>query len=648
MAEKGNMTITIDDYPKAQRKGQRSYQRHLLEGSYPYLPVLDEILKHVDIVSEERLGVVQIPADLIVGTCTVGRRTAFAPNFMPLLERNTEFGGKWVALSHAHLNEGIRDPIKCYEFMNRYYVQEGNKRVSVLKYYGAAAIPGNVTRLIPRRSDSPENRVYFEYLSFYRKSQVNYILFTKPGSYKAFLDELGFSPDYEWTDEDRMNVRSAYVRFEQVYKDKGGERPPIPVADAFLVYLDFYPMKDNQEKLPAEVRDNLTKIWDEITMRSKEQPAEIKMEPQEAPKKTLLDMFIPQGTTKKLRIAFVYEKNAETSAWTYGHDLGRTYIEEQLGSQIETAVYADVTEETLEKTLLQAIADKSDIIFTTTPTFLEISTKVAIKYPSVKILNCSVDRSHQCVRTYYARLYEAKFLSGMVAGALSESGRIGYMADYPINGMIANINAFAIGAKMVNPRATVRVEWTSVKSREEILADFAADDIHYVSCQEMIIPNKSSRYFGLIHIENGEPENICITTWHWGQLYRQLIAAVRSGVWNAEESDGVALNYWWGMSADVIEFICSPKVPEKTRQLVEYMQQKIIEKDMDPFTGILRSQDGQVIQADENGRLLPQDIIQMRWLADNVIGKIPEKWALNEESKAVVEVQGIDKEEEAL
>ena len=91
---------------------------------------------------------------------------------------------------------------------------------------------------------------------------------------------------------------------------------------------------------------------------------------------------------------------------------------------------------------------KCNIIFTTTPQFLEGSIKTAIKNPSVKILNCSVDTNHQCIRTYYARLFEAKFLSGLVAGALCKNGKIGYMADYPICGMIANINAFAIGVKI--------------------------------------------------------------------------------------------------------------------------------------------------------------------------------------------------------
>ena len=73
--------------------------------------------------------------EMIVGTFTAGRRTAFAPNFMPLLDDESEFAAKWQTLYNAHLEEGIHDPIKCYEFMNRYYVLEGNKRVSVLKVF---------------------------------------------------------------------------------------------------------------------------------------------------------------------------------------------------------------------------------------------------------------------------------------------------------------------------------------------------------------------------------------------------------------------------------------------------------------------------------------------------------------------------------
>lgn len=137
-------------------------------------------------------------------------------------------------------------------------------------------------------------------------------------------------------------------------------------------------------------------------------------------------------------------------------------------------------------------------------------------------MNCSVDTNHQCIRTYYARLFEAKFLSGLVAGALCKNGKIGYMADYPICGMIANINAFAIGVKMVNPNATIQLEWTTVRSKQEILEDFKANEVNLVSCLEMIVPNSPSRYFGLVNIEKDEPENLTAVIWNWGALYKSL------------------------------------------------------------------------------------------------------------------------------
>ncbi len=86
--------------------------------------------------------------------------------------------------------------------------------------------------------------------------------------------------------------------------------------------------------------------------------------------------------------------------------------------------------------------------------------KVAVLHPEIKILNCSLSLANSHVRTYYARMYEVKFLTGMIAGSLCADGQIGYVADYPIFGTTANINAFAIGARMVNPRAKIYLQWT--------------------------------------------------------------------------------------------------------------------------------------------------------------------------------------------
>ena len=93
----------IEDYRSAQRAGQRAYRANVARGQSPYLAVLDDILTDVDIVAQEPLGLVDIPAESIVGTKTAGRHTAFASNFMPLLDDDTEFAVKWSNLCDAHL-----------------------------------------------------------------------------------------------------------------------------------------------------------------------------------------------------------------------------------------------------------------------------------------------------------------------------------------------------------------------------------------------------------------------------------------------------------------------------------------------------------------------------------------------------------------
>jgi basic membrane protein A len=110
---------------------------------------------------------------------------------MPLLPERSEFGAKWTSLYKYQVEEGIQEPVVAYEFMNQFYVQEGNKRVSVMKYLGAYSIPGSVTRLIPKRTDDKENRLYYEFLDFYRISSNCDVWFSKEGSYKKLLELMG-------------------------------------------------------------------------------------------------------------------------------------------------------------------------------------------------------------------------------------------------------------------------------------------------------------------------------------------------------------------------------------------------------------------------------------------------------------------------
>jgi len=232
---------------------------------------------------------------------------------------------------------------------------------------------------------------------------------------------------------------------------------------------------------------------------------------------------------------------------------------------------------------------------------------------------------------------------GAIAGAMADNNKLGYLADYPIFGTIANINAFALGAKMIKPRAEVYLDWTTRKNNDAMW-NLKKYDVSVVSGKDMVVPEAASRYFGIFDIVDGYPRNFAMPVWHWGIFYERLIHTIMQGTWKYDDNPTAtkAINYWWGMSADVVDVICSQNLPIGTKRLVELLKRTIKSGEFNPFSGILYSQDG-VIQDNPYETLSPEAIVEMDWLADNIIGSIPTKEELEEESKPVVEQQGLDK-----
>lgn len=631
--------MSTADYEKAYKAGRRDYQYRLLTQKKPTLEVLDDILPPAGSYSEMSLGLVKIPLDQIVGTKTSARSMSFAPNFMPLMDAGTEFAFKWTALSDYQMNEGIRDPIKAYEYMNKFYVEEGNKRVSVLKYFGVDSFPGYVTRIIPKRTDELENKIYYEFLDFYNLTKINYIWFSREGSFAKLIELVGKRPNERWSEDDCIDFRSIYHRFASAYKAKERNLPITP-GDAFLAFLKLYDYKEVCEMSMKELQTKIDKTWEDLMLLKSEQNIDLIIDPN-SEKKNLFTRLLSPGMTK-LKVAFINEKSPSTSSWTYGHELGRMHLEERFSDNVQTLRYDNVTWENARDVIETAISEGCNLIFTTTPTFVQASVTAAIEHPEVKILNCSVHTSHRYIRTYYARMHEAKFLMGAIAGSMAENNKLLYIADYPILGTIACINAFALGAKMVNPHAKIYLEWSCTK---DFNIDAALEQISpsCISGKDMIIPNVPSRYFGIYHLIDGKPQNLAMPILHWGKFYEQLIQALMDGTWKYDDnSDKKAINYWWGMSAGVVDVICSRNLPIGTSRLVNLLKNTICSGEYNPFSGILYSQKG-IVQSDPNRTLTPEEIVTMDWLAENVIGHIPSQEELLENALPVFSQQGIDK-----
>ena len=489
----------LEDYKNALKSGQRAYRACVARGQSPYLAVLDDILVNVNIVSQEPLGLVEIPAESIVGTKTSGRHTAFAPNFMPLLEADTEFAAKWSNLCEAHLEEGIHTPIIAFEFMNRFYVQEGNKRVSVLKYYGAVKIAGTVTRLIPARNDSLENRIYYEFLDFYKLSQINYVHFSRTGGYAKLQTLVCKASGESWTEDDRLNFSAFYTVFRQQFIALGGHDLKLTTGDGLLVYLSVYRYADACEATPAQVKENLEKLWTEVKVLTEPQAVELSLEPAPSAGEPLLSKLnIFSSKPSELKVAFLHENNAENSAWVRNHNKGRDALEQAFPDRLTTTTLENVNPEVDAEQALEELAhDSVDVVFTTSARMHTACLKVAAQHPKIRILNCSLNAPHPLVRTYSPRAYEVTYLLGLLAGALTHTDRVGYVAPHPVYGVPAALNAFAQGLKTVRPQARVVLRWSCLPDPAKPLdfSDCPDVDIFYARSQKE--PEGFYRDYGL-------------------------------------------------------------------------------------------------------------------------------------------------------
>ena len=637
-----------EEYRKALKSGKKDYQTRMLKGEKPILQVLDDILPDRTAYSEVSIGLVQIPIEQIVGTKTVARSSSFAGNFMPLLGEDTEFSYKWAQLLDSHVEEGIREPIKAYEYMNKFYVSEGNKRVSVMKYSGAVSIPGNVIRVIPKRTEEKENKIYYEFLDFYRAAPINYIWFTQEGSFAKLQEAVGKEPGEMWTDEELMKFSSMYTWFASEYRAKGGDKLNITPGDAFLAFITLHGYDTIDDKTTDEIHQLVAKSWEEFVLMGENSEIDLQMKPNQK-KKSLFDILhLSAPAARKLQIAFIYEKTPGTSAWTYAHELGRLHLEQTFPEEVHTVSYENGTRENVDALLEDAVNSGCDLIFTTTPPFAQASVKAAIENPKVRILNCSLNTSHRYIRTYYSRMYEAKFLMGAIAGAMADNNRLAYIADYPIYGSIANINAFALGAKLTNPRAKVYLEW-SAKKEMDIEQKIGEMGVSCVSGRDMTVPEEASRYFGLYHIGQEGSKNLAMPLWHWGKFYEQLILTILDGTWKYDDdlAGKKAINYWWGMSEGVVDVVFSKHLPIGQKRLSGLLKTAICTEAFNPFSGILYAQNGAVTE-DPEGSLSPEEIMTMDWLAENVIGSIPDSGELKEQAAPVVEQQGVKKKEGQL
>ncbi|MDO7785961.1 BMP family ABC transporter substrate-binding protein [Desulforamulus aquiferis] len=331
---------------------------------------------------------------------------------------------------------------------------------------------------------------------------------------------------------------------------------------------------------------------------------------------------------EKLKIAFIYVGPIGDGGWTYAQDLGRIFLEKEVPG-IETTYIESVPEGADSERVLTELAEKGNkIIFATSFGYMDAVIKVAQKYPDVKFLHCSGYKTAENAGTYFGRMYQARYLTGLMAGKETESNIIGYVAAFPIPEVIRGINAFTVGVREVNPEAKVKVVWTNTwydpaaeKEAAKSLLEAGADVItqHQDTPGPMQAAEEKGK-FGIGYnsdMASMAPKAVLTSAvWNWGPYYVDTVKAIQAGTWKSDQ-------YWGPMSDGIVGLApYGPMVSDEVKQLVEAKKQEILEGKWDVFTGPIKDQSGQ--EKVPAGQVMSDaDMLSFDWFVEGVDGTIP-------------------------
>ncbi len=330
-----------------------------------------------------------------------------------------------------------------------------------------------------------------------------------------------------------------------------------------------------------------------------------------------------------LKIGFVYVSPIGDAGWTYQHELGRQAIIAEFGDRIDTSYVESVPEGAdAERVIRQLAADGNTLIFTTSFGYMNPTIKVARQFPNVTFAHATGYKRSDNVSTYLARFYEGRYLTGIVAGSMTKSNIIGYVAAFPIPEVVRGINAFTRGARSVNPDIEVRVVWVSSwydpgKEREaaEALIDQGADVVTQHTDSTAVVQAAQDREVYAIGYHSdmskyGPDAHLTASTHVWNGYYIDSVNAVLGG--GASSTD-----VWGGIAQDMVELApLNDAVPADVRAQVETAREAISNGELHPFAGPVNDNSG--TERVPAGEVLSDgDLLSMDYYVEGVQGTLP-------------------------
>ena len=335
-----------------------------------------------------------------------------------------------------------------------------------------------------------------------------------------------------------------------------------------------------------------------------------------------------QETTQPFKVAFVYIGPPGDLGWTHEHEIGRKVAADYFGDKVESTFIENIPEGPDAARVMRQYAQQGyDMIFATSFGYMDPMYEVAQEFPKIIFEHCSGYKTLPNMSVYFGRIYQPRYLSGIVAGKMTKKNVIGYVAAFPIPEVVRGINAFTLGVRSVNPKAEVRVVWTNtwydpVKEREAAVAllDAGADMI--AQHQDTTEPQKAAQERGLYSIGYDSDmrsfvgDSVLVSPmWNWGPYYQDRIEKAMNGTWSTGQ-------YWEGLNADVVKLSdFSPKVPADVKALVDEAYKKITSGSWDVFYGPIKDQTGKII-VPQGSKMTDEEMLSMNFFVEGVVGKV--------------------------
>ncbi len=330
-----------------------------------------------------------------------------------------------------------------------------------------------------------------------------------------------------------------------------------------------------------------------------------------------------------LNVGFVYVSPVGDAGWTYQHELGRLALEEALGDRVTTRYVENVAEGAeAERVIRQLAAAGNELIFTTSFGYMNPTIKVARQFPDVYFEHATGYKRADNVSTYVARFYEGRYLTGIVAGEMTDSNTVGYVAAFPIPEVIRGINAFTIGIRSINPDAQVKVIWVNSwfdpgrerEAAEALIAQGADVLTHHTDSTAVILTAQERGVYAVAYHSDmskyGPDAQLTASTHNWSDYYIRRATAALNGTWKSQA-------LWGGLREDMVRLApFNPAVPRQVVEEVESRKRAIIAGELHPFTGPINDQSGK-LRVPAGTTMSDEDLLVMDYYVQGVLGKLP-------------------------